>query len=78
MTTAADLPTEEDYTAAIERIDRAYGSDAESFIFELIETVRDDETIHDTEDGKCVADCVGCLSERIADAVTRAVVGKAA
>jgi hypothetical protein len=47
---------------------------------EMIEAVRDEETVHgvyemttDTDDPDCVPDCVGCLTERIADAVTRAV-----
>jgi hypothetical protein len=77
--TITDLPTEADYTAAIERLDEVWGSGANQLIG-IIETVRDEETVHttDNEAGECVDDCRGCLVERVADAVTRAVTGKAA
>lgn len=70
--------SEENFEAAIVRLDEVYGSVAEHLIG-LIETVRDDETLHDRPGGSstCGEGCAGCLSERIADAVTRAVVGRA-
>jgi hypothetical protein len=74
-TTTTKMPTEEDFTAAIEKLDATYGGDAEAFI-SIIETVRDEEAFHDVEDGKCIEDCMGCLTERIAVAVTRAVTDK--
>jgi hypothetical protein len=71
MTTATEI-TEEQYTAAIERIDEAFGS--VQGLVDVLEAVRDEETLHttDNEANECVDDCVGCLTERIADAVTRA------
>ena len=81
--TTTDTPapelTDEDYDAAIERLGKVYGSNADELI-ELLETVRDEEIVHttDNEAQECVDDCVGCLTWRIADSVTYAVVGKAA
>lgn len=73
--------TDEQYTAAIERLDRVYGADA-SEITEMIEAVRDEGIVHGVkvtgsdiygETHACPADCVGCMTERIADAITKAV-----
>jgi hypothetical protein len=66
--------TEEDYNAAIEKIQAVYGQDGEDFV-SVLETVRDEETIHKVgyEARGCVPDCVGCLTERIADGITKAV-----
>jgi hypothetical protein len=80
-TTETELPTEGEYTDAIEKLDDAYGGDA-SQLMEMLEDVRNDVILHDTELAgeryECRHDCKGCLTERIADAVTRAVNGKAA
>jgi hypothetical protein len=72
--TATQNPAAEDYTAAIEKIQAVYGSDGGDFV-SVLETVRDEETIHTTgyEARGCVPDCVGCLTERIADGITKAV-----
>lgn len=69
-------PTEEDFAAAIERLDQVYGSTAGELIA-LIETVRDDETLHviDNEARECVDDCTGCLTEGLALAAVNAVKG---
>lgn len=79
MTTTTELPTEGEYTDAANRIEAVLGDDAESLV-SMIETVRDDETFHETDNETrvCVDDCAGCMAETIADAVTRAVNGKAA
>jgi hypothetical protein len=77
-TTKTRTPTEKEFTSAIEKLDEVYGSTAEELI-ELIETVRDEETVHTTEARDAFVhtdDCTGCLTERIADAVTRAVTGE--
>ncbi len=72
--------TEQEYTAAIETLDRVYGGGA-SDLMEMIVAVRDQEIVHRIDeatatrgdDWECVPDCGGCMSERIADAVTKAV-----
>jgi hypothetical protein len=68
--------TDEDYTAAIEKIDAVYGQPAAE-LMELIESVRDEEIVHfaSLETGRCVEDCAGCLAERIGDAIARTVNG---
>jgi hypothetical protein len=78
-TTQAKWPTEAEYNTAIEKLSAVYGAAVDEFV-ELIETVRDDETFHTTDRStrECVGDCKGCLSERLADAVTRAVIGEVA
>ena len=70
-------PTEVDYNAAIEKLARVYGEDT-SQLAEMIETVRDDVTLHDVDGPGHLSTCIGCMTEMIADAVTRAVNGKAA
>lgn len=79
-------PTEEEYDAAVETLVRVYRGDADELI-SMIETTRDEEIVHDSmvtggdvhgPTIECAEGCVGCMTERIADAVTRAVNGKAA
>jgi hypothetical protein len=79
VTTTTELPTEDEYTDAISKIEAVLGDDAEALV-SMIETVRDDEILHETDNESrgCVDGCPGCLAETIADAVTRAVNGKAA
>jgi hypothetical protein len=74
--TATQNPAAEDYNAAIEKIQAVYGSDGGDFV-SVLESVRDEETIHKVGYAArgCVPDCVGCLTERIADAITKAVTG---
>lgn len=71
--TTTETPAEEDYNAAIEKLVAVYGSDADAFV-SVIETARDEETVHttDNEAHQCVDDCMGCFTERLADAITRA------
>lgn len=64
--------TEGEYTAAVAKLDRVYRHDVNE-LTSMIEAVRDDQMLHETEGGKCVSDCVGCLTGKIADAVTRVV-----
>jgi hypothetical protein len=64
----------EDYNAAIEQLHLVYGPDAEPFI-SVIETVRDEEIFHEGPHQEFTDGCVGCLTWRIADALTRAVNG---
>ena len=68
--------TDEQYDAAINRLIAVYSGDAEAFV-SVIETVRDEETIHqvDPDTGRCTSDCMGCFTERLADGITRAVNG---
>lgn len=80
MTTTTELPTEGEYTDAINTLEAVYGSDARELV-EMLEDVRNDIILHDARsfpETECLEDCKGCLTERIADAVTRAVNGKAA
>lgn len=77
MTDTIQTPTEDEMTAAIEKLDEVWGSGADQLIG-LIETVRDEETVHTTDGEVCLDDCDGCLTDRIAIAITRAINGKAA
>lgn len=63
MTTTTEI-TEDDYTAAIEKLDEVYGS-AEGIIG-IIEMARDEEAIHfvDEVTGECIDACNGCLRSR--------------
>jgi hypothetical protein len=80
--TAPDLTiTEEDYDNAIDRLSLIFGSDASELV-EMIEAARDEDIIHNSEVAgsdeygethECTEDCVGCLTGKIADVVTRAV-----
>ena len=77
MTTkTAQMPTKGEYNDAIDKLDAIYGDNADA-LMSMISTTRDDELLHDSnaeQDGLCI----GCMTETIADAVTRAVNGKAA
>jgi hypothetical protein len=78
-TTEAELPTEAEYDATIEKLDDAYGGDA-SQLMEMLEDVRNDMILHDAKPSgshrPCLEDCMGCLTERIADVIVRTVNGK--
>ncbi len=76
MTDTIQMPTKGEYNDAIDKLDAIYGDDADA-LMSMISTTRDDELFHDLnaeQDGLCV----GCMTEVIAVAVTRAVNGKAA
>lgn len=81
--TKTDFPTEGEYTDAINTLNKIYGYDADQLV-SMIETARDDVMFHDKQvtggtirgaTVECTEDCVGCMTGRIADAVTRAVNG---
>lgn len=74
-TTAPEL-TDEELTAAVDRLTDVFRGDLDP-LAELIENYRDEEIAHltDNQAGECVDACTGCLAERIAEAVTRAVTG---
>jgi hypothetical protein len=76
-TTTAKIPTDEEFNAAIEKLEAVYGSDADPFV-SVIETVRDEETVHDASHQEFTEGCMGCFTERLADAITHAATGKAA
>lgn len=85
-TTTEKPPTNGEMTDAVETLVRVYRGDADELVG-MIEAVRDEEIVHDTEvtgsDAHgpiytCTEDCVGCMTIRVADAVTRVVNGKAA
>lgn len=67
-------PTNEEYDAAIGRLIAMYADDSEPFV-SLLETVRDEEQFHDGHHEEFVDACMGCFTERLADAITRAAMG---
>lgn len=71
-----DIPTDDEYDAAIEALIAMYGSDADPFV-SLIETAKQEETVHTTDNqaNECADDCMGCFTERLADAITRVANG---
>ena len=78
--TTSQVLTKGEYNDAMETLSDVFGDDDAGYLIELIQAVRDRETDHTTDNelNECTDDCVGCLAETIADAVTRAVNGKAA